>query len=299
MENISMSIVAIGHNDESIEASINQALGELDLRDIIEGKLVAIKPNDTYADPGNLRGVTRGDTLRAVIRYIKQFNPKKIVATGGSGAAITYDVFKLTGMIDVLNEEKVEFFDHNIHPFEEVKLDFGPQRSIMVNPRVFEYETLISLAQHKMHATATVTLCLKNIALSYPAADYYGHPRDSMTGHDHNIFDDLQRFIVAMAKRFPIQLGIIVGHPSMIGTGPLDGKVVETGITIASKDAIAADAVGAKLFGFNHQAVRHLFEAGKLGLGKSDIVDINVKGVPLSEAIRIFTQKAYGEELYF
>ncbi|OGI22028.1 MAG: hypothetical protein A2287_11120 [Candidatus Melainabacteria bacterium RIFOXYA12_FULL_32_12] len=294
-----MSIVAIGHNDKNIEKSIIQALDELDIKDIIEGKIVAIKPNDTYADSANMSGVTRGDTLRAVIRYIKSFNPKKIVATGGAGAEVTYNVFKITGMLDALNEEKVEFFDHNTYPFEEVRLDFGPQKTVMVNPRIFEYETLISLAQHKLHATATVTLCLKNVAMSYPAANYYGHPRSSMSEHEHHMFDDLQRFIVAMIKRFPIQLGIIVGHPSMIGSGPLEGKAVETGLTIASKDAVAADAVGAKLFGFNHQAVRHIFEAGKLGIGKSDIRDIEIKGVPLEEAIRIFTKKAYGEELYF
>ena len=201
-------------------------------------------------------------------------------------------------MMDVIKEEGVEFFDHNRPPFEEVKLDFGPQSSIMVNPRVFEYETLISLAQHKVHATATVTMCLKNIAMSFPAADYYGYPRWTMMNY-HNMFGDMQMYIVAMAKRFPIHLGIIVGHPSMIGTGPLGGKTVETGITIASKDAVAADAVGAKLFGYNHQAVSHLFEAGKKGIGKSDMQDIEIKGVSIEEAIRIFTRKAYGEELNF
>jgi uncharacterized protein (DUF362 family) len=53
----------------------------------------------------------------------------------------------------------------------------GPQTSVMVNPRVLEYDTLIALNQLKVHQTATVTLALKNIAMSYPAADYYGHPR--------------------------------------------------------------------------------------------------------------------------
>ena len=106
-------------------------------------------------------------------------------------------------------------------------------------------------------------------------------------------------FIVGMAKRFPIHLGIIVGHPSMIGTGPLKGKVVETGLTIASCDPVAADAVGAKLFGFNHWAVKHLFEAGKAGLGKSHLSDIKIKGISLRRAIKIFTKKAYGNELDF
>jgi uncharacterized protein (DUF362 family) len=78
----------------------------------------------------------------------------------------------------------------------------------------------------------------------------------------------MHSFIAAMAKRFHIDLAIIVGHPAMIGTGPLRGYAVETGMVIASTDAVAADVVGARLLGFRAQGVRHLWEAGKLGLGK-------------------------------
>ena len=90
----------------------------------------------------------------------------------------------------------------------------------MVNPRVLEYETLIAVSQLKLHETATVTLALKNIAMSFPAADYYGHPR-STEEHEHRFFDDMHSFIAAMVKRFPINLAITVGHPAMIATGPL------------------------------------------------------------------------------
>ena len=39
---------------------------------------------------------------------------------------------------------------------------------------------------------------------------------------------------------------------------------------IASTDALTADVVGAKMLGFNTQAVRHLWEAGRPGLGETD-----------------------------
>ncbi len=56
----------------------------------------------------------------------------------------------------------------------------------------------------------------------------------------------------------------------MIGKGPLGGHTLETGLCIASTDALAADAVGAKLLGFNADAVHHIWEAGRLGLGGVD-----------------------------
>lgn len=167
----------------------------------------------------------------------------------------------------------------------------GPQREVVVNPRVLEYETLISLAQLKLHELATVTLTLKNIAMSFPAADHYGHPR-SLQEHAHSFFADMHSFIVAMARRFPIHVGIIVGHPAMIATGPLGGVPVETGLAIASRDPVPADVVGARLLGFRTQGVHHLWEAGCAGLGETDVAAMRFPRLSLDEAVRIFTKRA-------
>ena len=205
----------------------------------------------------------------------------------------------------VVEEFGATFFDHNRPPFRAVELTYGadaevhgPQKEVMVNPRVLDYEVLIAVNQLKLHATATVTLALKNIAMSFPAADYYGHPRHSEK-HEHHFFDDMHSFIAAMARRFPIDLAVTVGHPAMIATGPLNGHAVETGLVIASTDAVAADTVGARLLGFNAQAVRHLWEAGRLGLGETDADQLSFPAMSLEEGIRAFTKAAYGEELTF
>ena len=57
--------------------------------------------------------------------------------------------------MDVVREEGAEFFDHNRAPFVSIDLAYrpssevsGPQASVMVNPRVLEYETLIALNQY-------------------------------------------------------------------------------------------------------------------------------------------------------
>jgi uncharacterized protein (DUF362 family) len=299
-----MAAVVITRND-SIDEAITEALRHIPLESLIPRNLVAVKPNETWASADDKTGVTQPDTLRAVLRRLKPFGARELVVSGGSGAALTEDVFRIAGLWDVIKEEGLGFFDHNRPPFKEVQLEYapaldvaGPQRSVMVNPRVLEYETLISLAQLKLHETATVTLSLKNIAMSFPAADYYGHPR-STRKHENHFFADMHSFIAAMAKRFPIHLAIIVGHPAMIGTGPLGGHAVETGLVIASTDAVAADVVGAKLLGYGPQAVRHLWEAGRLGLGETDTQKMEFPALSLREAIEAFTVAAYGERLTF
>lgn len=299
-----MADVAITRN-MAIEKALADALAHLPLEKLVRGKRVAVKPNDTWASADDKTGVTQPDTLRAVLRHLKQFGPRELIVTGGSGAAETDDVFRIAGLMEVVEQEGVVFFDHNRAPFTEVKLDYapaadvaGPQQSVMVNPRVLEYEMLVSLAQLKLHETATVTLSLKNMAMSFPAADYYGHPRHSQK-HANAFFQDMHSFIAAMAKRFPIRLAIIVGHPAMIATGPLGGHAVETGLVIASVDAVAADVVGARLLGFRVQGVRHLWEAGRLGVGETDTDKMHFPALSLQEGIEAFTEAAYGERLTF
>lgn len=300
-----MPDVVITLNRVDISAAIQEALAAIALEPIVTGKIVAVKPNDTWASKEDLTGITQADTLRAVLRAVKRHKPRELIVTGGAGAAETDEVFRLAGLMQVVEEEGAAFFDHNRAPFVSVGLEYAPgrdvrgqQQSVMVNPRVLEYDTLIALNQLKLHETATVTLALKNIAMSYPAADYYGHPR-SQQKHEHCFFDDMHSFIAAMAKRFPIDLAITVGHPAMIGTGPLGGHAVETGLVIASTDALAADVVAARLLGFKLQAVRHLWEAARLGLGDSDEERMRFPKLSLRDAIEAFTLIAYGERLTF
>ena len=297
-----MATVAITHH-EDIATAMQDALNLLHIADLVSGKLVAVKPNDTWASPEDTTAVTQPDTLRAVLRYLKQFQPKELVVTGGAGAGETEDICEIAGLMAVVREEGVRFFDHNRPPFTAIPLAYapdrdvaGPQHRVMVNPGVLEYDTLIAVNQLKVHETATVTLGLKNIAMSYPAADYYGHPRGSAQ-HQHDFFTDMHSFIAAMAKRFPIALSITVGHPAMIGTGPIGGYTFETGLVMASRDPLACDTVGARLLGFRPQAVHHLWEAGRLGLGETELAQMAFPGLAMQEAVAVFSQAAYGKTI--
>src|SRR4051794_9411115 len=128
--------------DTAIERALAVALGQIDLEPLVRDKLVAVKPNDTWASPEDKKGVTQPDTLRGVLRHIKQFNPRELVVTGGAGAAETDEVFCVAGLMGVVEQEGATFFDHNRAPFTSVDLPYrpsvdveGPQKSVMVNPR--------------------------------------------------------------------------------------------------------------------------------------------------------------------
>jgi hypothetical protein len=137
-----MTTVAITQDRDDIGRAIDEALTHVPLEKVVRGKLVALKPNETWATAEDTTAVTQADTLRAVLRAVKRHGPREIVVTGGAGAAETADVFRHTGMMGMVDEEGATFFDHNRAPFREVALEYaperdvkGPQRSVMVNRR--------------------------------------------------------------------------------------------------------------------------------------------------------------------
>src|SRR5947209_10289659 len=124
-----MATVAVARNS-AIGNAVDEALGHLRLEPLVRGKRVAVKPNDTWASAEDRTGVTQPDTLRAVLRHLKQFGPRQLVVTGGAGAAETEDVFRVAGLMPVVEEEGAAFFDHNRPPFTEVALEYAPAADV-------------------------------------------------------------------------------------------------------------------------------------------------------------------------
>src|SRR3954462_13026218 len=101
-----MSSVIITRN-EDIEQAIAEALGHIDLVSLTRGKMVAVKPNETWASPEDRAAVTQPDSLRAVLRCIKQCQPRKLIVTGGAGAGETDEIFRIAGLMGVVESEGV------------------------------------------------------------------------------------------------------------------------------------------------------------------------------------------------
>src|SRR5918911_4184745 len=83
-----MASVVITQNKQ-IETAVAEALGQIDLDPLVRGRLVAVKPNETWASTEDCTGVTQPDTLRAVLRAVKRFGPRELVVSGGGGGAAT------------------------------------------------------------------------------------------------------------------------------------------------------------------------------------------------------------------
>jgi len=283
------AIVDAAKSDNCVEDVLNM----IEAPKIIgQGACVVITANMVDNKPASTGTVVHPDLLRKVIRYAKKFNPSRIIVAAGSGGAPTQQVFEEIGFNRIIREEEIEFMDLNYGPYIELRLNHDIVPSIEINKLCEEMDVHISFTPIKMHKEATVSLGIKNVALSWPPAEIHGMPKKKL-----GIHEDLHSFIAAMGEVVPIDITLLSGMNGMIWTGPSDGKAVSSNLIVAGTDPVAADAVAARMMGLLPQAVHYLFELHRRGLGQADIKKINMKGVPIVQAEEMFSMAALGESI--
>ena len=283
-------MVAIARNPMEGDA-IREALGLLPLAGAISrSDTVVVTPNWVNSKKPETGAVVGPESLRQLLRWVREQQPKRLVVACGSAHDNTPQIMEQTGYARIIAEEGAEFVDLNHGPFVTVALEHDLVPSTPLNRLAVEHDVLISYTQIKHHREATISCGIKNVALSWPPTEYHGAPKMEM-----GIHRDLHGFIRAMAKALPIDLTILSTDKAMIGTGPSDGLAVDGDPVVAGTDPVATDVVGARLLGFLPQAVHYLFRLAVEGVGQGDLTRVKLLGVPLPEAEAEFSRAAYGK----
>ena len=98
-------------------------------------------------------------------------------------------------------------------------------------------------------------------------------------------------------EKIPIDLSILSANPVMIGTGPTKGLSRHTELVICGTDPVSVDTIGARLLGFRPQAINYLFQASNLGIGESEIEQINISGIDIKTVEQEFSKVVYGQTI--
>lgn len=284
-----VAIVDASKSDNCVEDALNLIEAQ---RIMKKGSRVVITANMVDNKPASTGTVVHPDLLRKIIRYAKKFEPSSITVAAGSGGALTEQVFEEIGFDRVIEEEQIDFVDLNYGPYTELSLNHDIVPSTKINRLCEEMDVHISFTPMKMHKEATVSMGIKNMALSWPPAEIHGMPKKKL-----GIHEDLHNFIAAMGEAIPIDITILSGMNGMVWTGPSDGKAVNSNLILAGTDPVATDAVGARILGLLPQAVHYLFELHRRGVGEADVKKIKMRGVPLVQAEEMFSMAALGESI--
>ena len=289
-------MVAITQN-ENESVAIEEGLDLIQFSSMITKEdVVVITPNWVApASPYSGR-VVGPESLRTIIRLVKNCSPKRVVVATGPGSEDVYGLMEQVGFATIIKEEQVEFINLNQGPFISLELNHSCPSRLCLNQLFEEMTFLISFTQLKIHEEATISAAIKNITMGWPAGDEQGYPKK-----DLGIHDELHDFIAAMFEKFTIDVSIVSASPAMIGTGPHKGTAIHTGMVLCGTDPVSTDVVGARLLGFKPQAVHYLHKLIKKGLGRSTFdastnKGIQFPGMSIEAAEEEFSRMAYQKE---
>jgi uncharacterized protein (DUF362 family) len=236
----------------------------------LKGKNVLIKPNAArLAFPGE--GITTHPlVVAATIKHLKQQGAGRIVI--GESCIFGVDAqeaFRVTGMKEISEKNRVELLDLDQGAPMEIAVPAGKViKKIKVPALLKEFDFIISTPVMKTHMHTQVTLSLKNmkgLLWRREKARFHQLQYDQKVTEGHK---ELDIAISEMASVLSPHLAIIDGTVGMEGMGPAYGRRKKMGVILAGNHALSADAIAARLMGFNPEALPHLKLSAERGLGE-------------------------------
>lgn len=235
----------------------------------VRGAAVLLKPNLVEFDPGTAIN-TDPRLVAAAAEALRRLGAASITAGEGPGhRRDTGYVVRASGLWDALAAVEVPFVDLNTDAVREVVLDtrFTELGSLWLPTTVVDADIVVSMPKLKTHHWAGATLSLKNCFGCVPGR-IYGWPKNVLH------WQGLDRSILDVAAAVRPDLAIIDGIVAMEGDGPIRGTATDAGVVVVSTDPVAADAVGARLMGFDPERIVHLSEAGRfLGQHRLELIE--------------------------
>jgi uncharacterized protein (DUF362 family) len=317
-------IVAIArcedYGPEKVEAVVRELVEQCGgLADVVKpGSTVVIKPNFTAGGRNAMRDglpnimtyTTHPDVTRAVALLAKEAGAGRIILTEGWGADV-WPGNKYDKMIDELGLETLNLDEPApAADFAKVAVpDAYELKTILLNEVIAKADVFISIPKIKCHASAGITLSIKNIFGCTPLPKYRERSGDTSRTlmHEGNWGERLPRILVDILRARPIDFAVVDGistidqgeGPWNHGSGGINIRTVRPHLLMAGRNPVALDAVGTAVMGFDPTAkprtppfpsgLNHIALASERGLGPNRLEEIEVRGLSVEEARFPFT----------
>jgi len=251
-----------------------EALVEIAAEEILKKRnKILIKPNITAAMPASTGVTTHVSIVEGILQFLYDNGVKNAVIGEGGGCDITQAYEKL-GFSQIARKYGVPLTDFNREPEVIVKVQKPlVQDAFGLAKTVTECDCIINLPCLKVHKwESRVTLCMKNMM------GCIARNRSIM----HRNFNQRLMDLLSVTNRS--EVNIIDGIVGLEGD-EIHGNPVGVGVVIASRDWVAADAVGAAVMGFSEGEVEHIPLAEQHGFGTGTLSNIELRGASI-ESVR-------------
>lgn len=276
----------------AIRAAVAEAIeGVCDLRELIEpGQSVVLKPNVFCPRPAPT--TTDPRVVVAVGELAREAGAGRVIVAEGRSLSTaryrpqhnrTRDCFDVVGMTEAIAQAGFEVVYLEEDAFSEVDVPGADLLRRAAVPRtILEADVLINLPVMKIHSLTYVTLAIKNL---------HGVVSDADKQFQHGYRDlALARKLVDILRIRRPDLNVLDALVGQEGDHATEGRPVEMGLVLASRDPVALDAVAGAVMGFEPSEVDTTRIAGEQGLGEADLASIEVTGAPIAEVRRPFAR---------
>lgn len=275
--------------EDNVEKAVFDALNAIKAKSLMkqEGMKILLKANLLSAKPPERAVTTHPLVVRAVIHWLKQFNPSKIYvgdSSGGSSLNSTAVALKTCGIQAVCDEE-----DAIAIAFEKTERKIYPVPNPLILNEIAstklleEVDLIINLPKIKTHSQCTLTCCIKNM---------FGTIILTKKAEKHARFPAIDQFASALVDIYSVskpQLTVIDGFLAMEGNGPGAGDVVDDlKIIVAGYDGVAMDTLVCKIIGLDPAKVKYIKKGVVKGIGSSDLDEFKIVGQTIESVFRPF-----------
>lgn len=237
------------------------------------GQTVLIKPNLFSAHPPAHAVTTHPEVVRQIVLLCARAGAGRIwVGDSPVGMKSESELWSRTGMDTAVAGTPAELKSWQV---KQAGLPCGDD--VLAVPEWYrEVNAVISLAKLKTHALTTMTCALKNVygIISGPAKSQFHvkYPSPLAMGS----------FLVRVHAALKPDLTIADAVIAMEGNGPAHGRPLPVGVLLASRDAVALDAVACNALRIEPSAVPMIRMASACGLGEMDKTKIECVGSGVS-----------------
>lgn len=237
------------------------------------GDIVVLKPNIAFDRIPELAATTNPQVLATVAEMCLEAGARRVKVFDRT-VNDARRCYVQSGIEAALKPLDVELKYVDDRRFKEMRVGGEVLTSWPIYSEALEADVLINVPIAKHHGLARITMGIKNLM-------------GLMGGNRSRIHQRLDLAIAEMAAFVKPQLTIIDAVRILVANGPQGGNpddVRHPGVIIAGVDQVAADSLGATLFGMEGRDLGYIREAVRLGVGEAELEKLEIRNLDLAAA---------------
>jgi len=236
------------------------------------GQTVAVKPNIGWDVPPERAGNTNPALVKRIVEHCFDAGAKKVYVFDNTVDEWrkTYDT---SGIERAAKDAGATVAPANTEGyFQEVDIPKGKTlKKAKEHELALESDVFINVPILKTHNSSILTISMKNLM---------GNVWDRRFYHRNGLHQCIADFIT---HRKP-DLNIVDAYRVMRRNGPRGVSTNDVALMkyqIISDDIVAADAAATKIFGKEVNNISHIDMAGKMGVGETDLSNLNIERIKM------------------